>query len=275
MADKSLVPVVQKNVNFYEDMITAVLVDIDGQERIYVPLRPICDYLGLSYTGQRDRIQRDPVLSENIQLIRIARSEAQGSDQDMLCLALKFLPGWLFGISTSRVKEELREKIIRYQREGYDVLWEAFQSGRLTSNVPFDDLLKSDSPAAQAYKMAAAIMQMAQQQLLLEEQLVTHHERLQDHEQRLEELETTLGSSEHYISPDQAMQISQAVKTVALALYKKTKKNEYGAVYGQLYREFGITSYKQLPAKKFDRAMKWLTDWYRRVTGATDDELPF
>lgn len=275
MANKALVPAVQKEVVFYEDMITAVLVTINGEDQIYVPLRPICDYLGLSYAGQRERVGRDPVLSENVHQIRISRSVEDGSDQEMVCLALKFLPGWLFGVSVNRVKEELREKIIRYQRESYDVLWEAFQEGRLTSDIAFDDLLASDTPAAQAYKMASAIMKMARQQLLLEAQLGTHAAQLQDHEQRIEGIEATLGDPGQHITPDQAMQISQAVKTVAIALEKKTKKNEYGAVYGQLYREFGITSYKQLPANRFDRAMKWLTEWYRRITGATGDDLPF
>lgn len=275
MANKALVPAVQKEVVFYEDMITAVLVTINGEDQIYVPLRPICDYLGLSYAGQRERVGRDPVLSENVHQIRISRTVEEGSEQDMVCLALKFLPGWLFGVSVNRVKEELREKIIRYQRESYDVLWEAFQEGRLTSGIAFDELLASDTPAAQAYKMASAIMKMARQQLLLEAQLGTHAAQLQDHEQRIEEIEATLGDPGQHITPDQAMQISQAVKTVAIALEKKTKKNEYGAVYGQLYREFGITSYKQLPANRFDRAMKWLTEWYRRITGATGDDLPF
>jgi hypothetical protein len=105
--------------------------------------------------------------------------------------------------------------------------------------------------------------------------LETHATQLVNHEQRLEEIETTLGDSGRFVTPDQAMQISQAVKTIAAEIRKRTKKNEYGAMYGQLYREFGITSYKQLPANKFDDAMAWLTDMYRRVTGATGGELPF
>lgn len=275
MTNKTLVPVIQKEVLFYEDVITAVLVEVNGEDQIYVPLRPICDYLGLSYTGQRDRIRRDPVLSESVHLIRISRTVEAGSDQELVCLALKFLPGWLFGISVNRVKEELREKIIRYQREGYDVLWEAFQEGRLTVGTAFEDLLANDTPAAQAYKMASAIMKMARQQLLLEAQLETHATQLLDHEQRLEEIEATLGDPGRFITPDQAMQISQAIKTIAAEIQKRTKQNEYGKLYGQLYREFGITSYKLLPSNKFDRAMAWLTDMYRQITGAYDGEPPF
>jgi hypothetical protein len=279
MPDKALVPIVQKEVVFYEDMITAVQIKIDKQEQIYVPIRPICEYLGLDWSAQYRRINRDPVLSVAIQGVAITTTPSSdgrgGGLQEMSCLPLKFLPGWLFGVSANRVKDDLRDKIIRYQRESYDVLWEAFQEGRLTADIAFDDLLASDTPAAQAYKMASAIMKMARQQLMLEAQLGTHTAQLQDHEQRIEEIEATLGDPGQHITPDQAMQISQAVKTDAIALEKKTKKNEYGAVYGQLYREFGITSYKQLPANKFDRAMKWLTEWYRRITGAMGGDLPF
>ena len=118
-------------------------------------------------------------------------------------------------------------------------------------------------------------MKMARQQLLLEAQLQTHTTQLAVHEQRLEEIEATLGDPGRFVTPDQAMQISQAVKTLATEIEKRTKKNEYPAIYGQLYREFGITSYKQLPANRFDQAMKWLTDWYRRITGSTGGEIPF
>lgn len=277
MSDKALVPASQKEVVFYDDTITAVLVKVDRQEQIYVPIRPICDYLGLDWSAQYRRINRDTVLSGAIQGVAITTTPSSdgrgGGLQEMICLPLKFLPGWLFGVSAARVKEELREKIIRYQRESYDVLWEAFQEGRLTADIAFDDLLDNDTPAAQAYKMAAAIMKMARQQLMLEAQLETHASKIVDHEQRLEEIETTLGDPGRFVTPDQAMQISQGVKAVAIAYGKQTKKNEFGAVYGELYRKEGVTSYKQLPTKRFDAVMKWLATWYQDVTG--EEDFPF
>jgi len=50
-----------------------------------------------------------------------------------------------------------------------------------------------------------------------------------------------LTPANRYVTPDQASQISQAVKAVALAIGKKSGRNEFGAVYGELYRKFGIT----------------------------------
>jgi hypothetical protein len=54
-------------------------------------------------------------------------------------------------------------------------------------------------------------------------------------------------------------------------LRRYTGSNQFGAVYGELYRKFGITSYKLLPAHRFEEAMKFLTEWYTTLTG----EAPF
>lgn len=265
MTESALVPIEQKQVVFYEDKITAVLIEAGGRQEIYVPIRQICDYLGLAFAGQRTRINRDSVLSEAVQIINTGTQSDKGGNPNVLCLPLKYLPGWLFGISASRVKPELQEKILRYQRESYDVLWEAFQEGRLTADTALEDLLAGDTPAAQAYKMAAAIMKMARQQLMLEAQLETHTTQLADHENRLELVEEQLGDTKRHITPEQAMQISQAVKAVAHELGKRTKRNEYGGVYGELYRRYNINSYKILPKSKFEDALNWLNEWLQSM----------
>jgi hypothetical protein len=42
----------------------AVLVESDGLKQVFIPVRPTCDYLGLSWAGQRQRIHRDEILEE-------------------------------------------------------------------------------------------------------------------------------------------------------------------------------------------------------------------
>jgi len=262
---KSLVPVEQKQVVFYGDELTAVMVQVDGRSEVYVPVRPICEFLGVSWTGQRRRINRDPVLAAEAQGVNI--TVTPGGRQEMICLPLDYISGFLFGINASRVKEEVSDRLIRYQRECFKVLAEAFQEGRLTADPVLDELLQSDTDAVQAYKMLQAMVKLARNQVLLEATLDTHATQLVDHEKRLEEVEATLGDTDRNVTPDQASQISQAVKAVAIALGVQTKKNEFGAVYGELYRKFGITSYKLLPARRFEEAMRFLTDWHGTLTG--------
>jgi hypothetical protein len=267
MDEKSLVPILQKQVRFYDDEITAVLVEEGDEKVVYVPIRPICDFLGVAPTGQRDRIFRDPVLSEVVTNIRVTRSQDQA--RSVMALPLDYVSGWLFGISANRVKEEVRERLIRYQRECHRVLAAAFREGQLTADPTFDALLQADSPAAQAYRMAEAIMKMARQQLLLEGELEAQRGILSDHAQRLETIEGQLGNPARQITPEQATQISQAVKAIALELGKRSGRNEYGGVYGELYRRFDINSYKLLPSSKFDTAMNWLNQWLQTLTDAS------
>lgn len=264
MSEKSLVPILQKQVLFYDDEITAVLVEQADEKVIYVPVRPICDFLGVSPTGQRDRIFRDPVLSEVVTNIRVTRSQDQA--RSVMALPLDYISGWLFGINANRVKTEVRDRLIRYQRECHKVLANAFREGQLTADPTLEDLLRADSPAAQAYRMAEAIMKMARQQLLLESELEAQRGILDNHTERLESIEIQLGNPSRQISPEQATQISQAVKTIALELGKRSGRNEYGGVYGELYRRFDINSYKLLPASKFDAAMGWLNQWLQTLT---------
>jgi hypothetical protein len=268
MTEKSLSVIEQRDVMFYDDEIIAVRVEGGA---VYVPIRPICNLLELNWSGQRQRIQRDPVLSEAaIECVIHSINPRRGS----LCLPLDYLSGFLFTISADRIKNlELRERIIRYQRECHTVLSEAFREGRLTSDLSFTELLNSDSPAVQAYKMAQAIMQMARQQIMLEARLDSAETHLSDHDRRIETIEATLGASDRYVTADQAMQISQSVKAIAIALSQRSGRNEFGGVYGELYRQFGITSYKQLPAAKFDEAMNYLRQWHQALTDDSDTEF--
>jgi ferritin-like metal-binding protein YciE len=264
----ALVPVEQKQVIFYEDELTAVRAD---NGRVYVAVTQMCNVLGLDARNQRRRIQDHTILNEGYTRgVIYAPPSADGrggGEQEAGLLRVDLIPLWLAGIRLNRVHEDVRDKLEKYQREAAAVLWEAFQEGRLTADPILDDLLQSNTEAVQAYKMLQALVKLARNQILLEAQLDTHTTQLADHEQRLEEIESTLGDTGRNVTPDQASQISQAVKAVAIALGKQTKKNEFGAVYGELYRKFGITSYKLLPASRFEAAMKLLAEWHQDLVG--------
>ncbi len=253
----------QRLVLFYDDELTAIRA-ADG--RVYVSLTQMCNALGLDAPSQRRRIRNHVVLADGAKLQRI---DTPGGPQDAFMLQASLVPLWLSGLRASMVRAELQEKLKRFQTEAADVLWQAFQDGRLSTDNSFDEMLSKVSPeTATAYQVAQAVLHLARQQVALEARLGTT---LADHSQRLEALEATLGSPDRYVTPDQASQISQGVKTVAIALGKKSGRNEFGAVYGELYRKFGITSYKQLPATRFQEAMDWLNEWREHIEG----DLPF
>ena len=111
----ALEPLEQRQVLFYDDEVTAVLVEVGGRREVFVPLRPLVDNLGLAWSGQYERLRRDPVLSSEIRSVRYAnRSSAFGPggtvevSREMVCLPLDYLNGWLFGINAARVRTRLR-----------------------------------------------------------------------------------------------------------------------------------------------------------------------
>jgi len=261
---KNLQVIEQKEVYFYDDELTAVRAE-DGQ--IYVSIRHMCDALGIDPQGQTRRIQRQQILEDGYTWVDILSTQPNPQRRSTQVLRVDLVPLWLTGISTNSIKDDqVREKLLRFQKEAAKVLWEAFQEGRLTTDTLFDDLLEQNTPEVQAYKMIQGMLQLARSQILLKSQV-------EDHEKRIELIEAQLGDTGRAVTPDQASQISQGVKAVAIVLGKQTKRNEFGSVYGEMYRKFGVTSYKLLPAQKFEMVMRWLSNWYQELTNGAD--VPF
>jgi hypothetical protein len=96
---------------------------------VYVVLKPIVDAMGLDWEGQRQRIQRDPVLSEGTCIMKVP--SVTGGPQDTLCLILDYVNGWLFRIQSARIRDPaIRERVQAYQRECYRVLYQHFSDDR-------------------------------------------------------------------------------------------------------------------------------------------------
>lgn len=113
-------------VDFHGQSLVAVL--IDGQP--YVAMKPICENIGLQWNGQFERIKRNPIMNEGI---RVTRTPSKGGDQETLCLPLDMLNGWLFGVDVNRVREEIRPKLMQYQKECFGVLFRHFMPQSVAS----------------------------------------------------------------------------------------------------------------------------------------------
>jgi hypothetical protein len=105
---------------------TLVAIEHDGQP--YVAMRPIVENLGLAWGAQQQKI------TERFKrcVSMIDTHDSIGRQQKMLCLPLSKIAGFLFSINPSKVKPELRERVIAYQDECDEVLYRHF-FGRLTS----------------------------------------------------------------------------------------------------------------------------------------------
>ncbi len=85
-----------------------------------VALRPICANIGLGWGSMTQKLKADPVLNPTVTMI--VTVGADGKARETICLPLRMIPGWLFKIDSRRVKPEIRETLLAYQRECFGVL---------------------------------------------------------------------------------------------------------------------------------------------------------
>jgi hypothetical protein len=128
-------------IPFNGDEIMAITKD----DKKFVVPKQICENLGLDWSAQRQKIERDSVLSSTMVMITTVAKD--GKNREMSVLPLEYLNGWLFGIDDTRVKEAIRAKIIDYKKQCYIVLYEYFNKGasidvnRLEEDIELQDYI--------------------------------------------------------------------------------------------------------------------------------------
>ncbi|HHR5857919.1 TPA: phage antirepressor N-terminal domain-containing protein [Providencia alcalifaciens] len=110
------------NVPFHGDNL--YVVNYNGEP--HVPMKPIVEGMGLDWKSQFSKIKSR--FSKGMVEITIP---TKGGEQSMICLALRKLAGWLHTISPNKVKPEIRDKVIQYQEECDDVLYEYWATGEV------------------------------------------------------------------------------------------------------------------------------------------------
>lgn len=110
-------------IDFYGQPLLAMVQD----NTVYTALKNICENIGLDWTAQRQRIIRDEVLNSTIRMVQMVAED--GKNREMLCLPIHYLNGWLFGIDVSRVKSEIKDKLITYKKECYQALFDYWHKG--------------------------------------------------------------------------------------------------------------------------------------------------
>lgn len=94
----------------------------------YVPMKPIVEGMGLAWQTQHRKLNER--FKKGITEMVIP---SIGGAQAMICLALRKLAAWLNSISPNKVKPEIRDRVIQYQDECDDVLYEYWTKGQVVN----------------------------------------------------------------------------------------------------------------------------------------------
>lgn len=91
------------------------------QDSQAVVVKDICENLGLKYETQYNKLRLDETYQG-----KLLKVKTNGGIQDVFCIPLSKLNGWLFSINPNKVKPEVRQKLIDYKNECFDVLYRHF-----------------------------------------------------------------------------------------------------------------------------------------------------
>lgn len=112
-------------------METKVVTRINGVEILasmvsdgLVPVKPICEALGIAYERQFTKLKEHPIYSSTITLTVMVAADKK--EREMLCVPIEYLAGWLFSINPANVKEEIRDNLIKFQIECNKALFRYF-----------------------------------------------------------------------------------------------------------------------------------------------------
>lgn len=293
-------PVEQKLVALTQggdDEVVAARVETS---EIYLPLRPICVALGVSWATQRRKILGDGVLMENVRTLRV---QTRGGPQNLLCMDVEAIPLWLAEIEPDRVRADLRDRLRSYKRWVKKVVYDAFaRETGIETAIGGSQAVTPSTPDVSALvhiaQMAEAIATMARQQIAFETQVDTRFaalevglaEQREEVMGRLDQAAAVVGNLLHrmsavesmvstgqVISDAQAAEISTLIKAIAAEITArdrasgKTSRNAYQAVFGELYRRFRVPSYHNIPIRRFGEVMAWLRDYQQTLDAHGDD----
>lgn len=111
------------NVPFYGASL--YIVNHNGEP--YTPMKPIVEGMGMDWKSQFIKLKqrfKTCVVEITMQL------PGDNQRRSVICLALRKLNGWLQTISPNKVRPEIRERVIQYQEECDDVLYDYWTKGQ-------------------------------------------------------------------------------------------------------------------------------------------------
>lgn len=235
-----------------EELVAAIL---DG-EGVAVPIRLVCQALGVSAQKQSELLREHDALAPGLRIIRVPIG---GRIQSVLAILHTHIAYWLSTILPKEVHPDARPKLVQYQTELIVVLNALYGPQVDSSLVPgslapeqhaqYGDLVR------QLRALQETLLALTTGQRALQGQVAALDTRLTTVEDVVEDLRQI-----QKISAAQAEYIQRAIKRIATRHQQRTKTdtNMYERLFAQFKIDMGIPRYDALPAKAYQRAEAWL-----------------
>lgn len=266
------------HVAFYDDRLVAVLVE-NGE--LVLPLVSVCRAMGLNEDFQGERLRTHDVLKRALRRVRVP---IDGQLRTVIGIERSHVAFWLATITPDLVGDAVRPKLVRYQTELVSLLDTLYGGHSLTTAHPSPAVPSSLAPLVERVTALATAFEAANQQLRMELQRVStalsatagaHDVRLTALETLVNtqlsvmhgQLEATQGQLHETqerlldtvkITAAQAAVIQSSIQRIGKRYEQKTGKRIYDRLYSELHVELGTPKYTELPAVKYEDALRFL-----------------
>ena len=235
-----------------EELVAAIL---EG-EGVAVPIRLVCQALGVSPQKQSEMLREHDALAPGLRIIRVPIG---GRIQSVLAILHTHIAYWLGTILPKEVHEDARPKLVRYQTELIAVL-NALYGPQVDPSL---------APGPLATDLHPQYGEVVRQLRALQETLLSLTSGQRAIQGKVDSLDTRLTKIEDVvedlqqiqkISAAQAEYIQRAIKRLATRSQQRTKTdaNMYERLFAQFKIDMGIPRYDALPAKVYAKALAWL-----------------
>ncbi len=270
-----------EEIEFEGDHLVAVRLEGEG---LAIPVRAICQALGLDVDNQSARLRDHDVLAQGLRVVRIRSGDRLRS---LVAILHKYIPFWLATISPNQVNADSRPKLVRYQIELVDLL-AALYSGAAQAALP----APTDSATAavqQRLHEALQEVRLARETLLAMQQQLG--DEVQEHEIRLTTIEGLMDEQRlavggqistlqqqiaHHTTitgPQQEM-IKRGIQRIAARYEQRTGQKIYDRLFSQFRLDLGTPRYDALPAGRYAAALDWLRTSAAHYLPDDADALP-
>ncbi|WP_272947852.1 phage antirepressor N-terminal domain-containing protein [Rodentibacter pneumotropicus] len=100
----------------------------------YVAMKQVVEELGLDWKGQYDKLNQP--FSRGMVISPIP---SNGGIQDTVCMSLRKFPAWLYTLNPKKMPIHKRGKVMTYQEECFETLYNNWHFGKAERKTPTDE----------------------------------------------------------------------------------------------------------------------------------------
>ena len=234
----------------------AVLADSFG----YIPVSALCKKFSLDSQAQRRKIERNSwyydEYTENIKF------PTKGGDQVALCIRADAVPIFLTTVNLFNVKDKEAFRLLEaFIQENHIVLAEywglADREQIMVSRQVIEHMLLEHGEHEDPKKVTKDLEEFKE---YIEEKLEQIRVVFSELHTDVKKMKQWVGPTNR-IEPEQGAEIQHKIKQLAqLKIEYMGITSPYGAIYASLYKQYGVTSYKEITMKDYPHVLKALDD---------------